>query len=358
MQSSKDIIHVKDPLVSIIVPVYNAEKFLHNTLESLKEQSLQDLEILCIDDGSSDSSHDIIKKFTVKDHRFHYFSQNNAGPGAARNRGLSEARGKYIVFQDADDLLHPQAVEFMLQNAENYQADVTICGFQSCSENFTGFDNKISLSGKPEIYTGDLAKYFDDWKKFRGHPWGKLYLRSAIGDIRFNDLRSGEDTFFNIDVVVQAKRIIVLPQALYIYRQVEQSLTHNKKHHHNSIIAGKIIGLHCIELSRQKQMSQEAALLLIRRYGTNCILLHLLLMYENKLLQDRECLELLNLAVDAILSIKEKMTFSGRIISFKYVLVYAAAVKYRSLIMVRLFARARTGMVKLFQRLSGYFHHD
>jgi len=356
MQSSNHI-NTNNPLVSIIIPVYNAEKFLHDTLESLRVQTFGGLEIICIDDGSADSSADIIKNFTIKDKRFQYCLQSNSGPGAARNRGLSEARGKYIVFQDADDLLHPKAIEFMLQNAENYQADVTICSFIFCSENFSGFDDNILFSGNPEIYTGDLAKYFYNWKKFRGHPWGKLYLRSVIGDTRFNDLRSGEDTFFNIDIVVQAKCIIVLPQALYIYRQVEQSLTHSKKHHENSIFAGKIIGLHCIDLCNQNRMSHEAAVLLIRRYGTNCILLHLLLMCDNRLLQARECAELLNLAIDAILSIQGKMTFPGRIISFKYVLVFGAAVKCRSLLLLRISAQFRTVLIKLYQRLSGFLHN-
>ena len=122
------------PLVSIIVPVFNAGRFLNKTLESLCGQDYWELEILCIDDGSKDDSADIIKSFEKKDQRVKYIPQANAGPGAARNHGIELSNGEYIVFQDADDLLHKQALSILVKMAEEYHADVTICGFQSCGD--------------------------------------------------------------------------------------------------------------------------------------------------------------------------------------------------------------------------------
>ena len=154
------------PFVSVVVPVFNAEKYLRETLTSLYGQDYGKFEILCIDDGSTDDSRVIIKSFEAKDQRVKYVPQANAGPGAARNHGIELAVGEFIVFQDADDLLHSKTLSILVETAEKHQADVAICGFQSCREDLSDADLKINLDVEPEVFTGDLAFAFQDSRKF------------------------------------------------------------------------------------------------------------------------------------------------------------------------------------------------
>ena len=335
------------PLVSVVVPVYNAGKYLCETLDSLCGQDYGEFEILCIDDGSKDDSAAIVKSFEAKDQRVKYVPQANAGPGAARNHGIEHAKGEYIAFQDADDLLHPQALSILVEAAERHKADVAICGFQSCREDLSDADLKLNLDVEPEVFTGDLALAFQDSRKFRGHPWGKLYRRSVIGDIRFNDLRSGEDTYFNIDIAARAKCMAVLVIPLYIYRQTASSLTHQARHHQETIDAGKAIGLHCMELYRQNAISREAMLALVRRYSSNAICLHLLLMMDNAVLSKEQRQTLLSQAVVAIERLQSEMPFSANVFSYKYYWVYLTAIRTHSLGLLNIIHKMRKCVMKL-----------
>ena len=322
---------VTKPLVSVIVPVYNAGKILSETLDSLCGQDYGVYEILCIDDGSTDDSAAIVKSFEAKDQRVKYVPQANEGPGAARNHGIELAKGEYIVFQDADDLLHPQALSILVEAAERHQADVAICGFQSCREDLSDADMKLKLDGEPEVFTGDLALAFQDSRKFRGHPWGKLYRRSVIGDVRFNDLRSGEDTYFNIDIAARAKCMVVLGIPLYIYRQTASSLTHQARHHQETIEAGKAIGFHCMELYRAGRISADAMIALVRHYATNAIFLHVLLMSTNHkmdLCKRRELLKQASLAFQELSKANPTIT---NICSPKYRFVCFLSIKHQNL---------------------------
>ena len=116
----------KTPLISIILPVYNAEKYIERALKSLINQSYKNIEILCIDDGSKDNSYNIIKEF--KDERIKLFRQENSGPAKARNVGLSNSKGEYIMFCDADDWYEPNMCELMLETLINQNVDFVICG--------------------------------------------------------------------------------------------------------------------------------------------------------------------------------------------------------------------------------------
>lgn len=335
------------PLISVIIPVYNAESYLLETLDSLCAQVFKDIEILCIDDGSTDESPKIIMSYSNKDQRVKYVYQNNSGPGAARNHGIKLAKGEYIVFQDADDLLHPQALTLLIGTAKKYEADVTICSFQSCREDLSDVNFIIPINITPKIYTGDLALAFQNSREFRGHPWGKLYRKDVIGNIRFNDLRSGEDTYFNIDIAARSKCMAVLKIPLYIYRQSGSSLTHQVTHHANSIEAGRSIGLHCIELYRQKKISQKALLALIKRYATNGICLHVLLMIENQNLDNDERKHLLSKANQAIKELQMANPLPSDLITIKYRLVYWFTIKHQSLIMANAICKIRKLMLKM-----------
>lgn len=116
-------------MVSIIIPVYNTEKYIERCLLSVACQTYSDFECLCIDDGSTDQSGIIIQRLAAKDSRFCYLYQQNAGPSAARNRGLEEAKGKYILFVDSDDTIEPDYLEKLVDGIEKSEADICCCGY-------------------------------------------------------------------------------------------------------------------------------------------------------------------------------------------------------------------------------------
>ena len=117
-------------LVSVIIPVYNLENYIGNCLNSIVNQIYNELEILCVDDGSSDRSAEIIRSFCDKDGRVKYFYQENAGVSAARNSGLEKASGEYIMFLDGDDYLHSQTVEILLDGICRQEADISCVHFK------------------------------------------------------------------------------------------------------------------------------------------------------------------------------------------------------------------------------------
>ena len=120
--------------VSIIIPVYNLEKYIVNCLESIFAQTYESLEIICIDDGSNDKSAEIIKKYSVADSRIKYYYQQNSGVSVARNKGLDEATGDYVMFVDGDDYLHYQAVELFVREIEKSDCDV-VCAHEVYTSN-------------------------------------------------------------------------------------------------------------------------------------------------------------------------------------------------------------------------------
>ena len=113
--------------VSVIVPVYNIEVHLKQCLDSIVAQTINDLEIICVDDGSTDTSLQILQKYAAEDSRFRIITQANAGPGAARNAGLKIATGEFLIFLDSDDWFEADFLELMVKRAEETAADVTIC---------------------------------------------------------------------------------------------------------------------------------------------------------------------------------------------------------------------------------------
>ena len=114
--------------VSVIVAVYNGEEYLEQCMDSICGQTLQDIEIICVDDGSTDSSCDILERYREKDERVQVYHQKNLYAGIARNTGKSHAQGEYLVFWDCDDFFEPEALEKMYEKAKEQDADICVCG--------------------------------------------------------------------------------------------------------------------------------------------------------------------------------------------------------------------------------------
>lgn len=199
-----------NPLVSIIVPVYNVETYLSQCLDSLQNQSYTNIEVIVIDDGSKDNSWSVLQKYVV-DKRFCCISQNNQGVSKARNKGLDLAKGEYVMFVDADDWLDCDAVTKCVTAMQESNSDVCLFDymreFQNTSERRSLFDKSQKFDEKAcqDLQCRMIAPTGTELVRPQtldsfGTIWGKLYKRSVLTDIKFVDLKvigTAEDTLFN-----------------------------------------------------------------------------------------------------------------------------------------------------------------
>lgn len=336
----------KNVVVSIIVPVFNSEKYLQATLHSLQQQTFKYWEAICVDDGSSDRSAEIVRSLAFMDGRFNLVLQSNSGPGAARNKGLSLASGKYFVFQDSDDLLHPEFLEHMVAKTDCAGADIAICDYEEIDEDSGQPKVLIRNNVEAEVYADSLPERLEDWRKFRGHVWGKLYKKQALSGIHFSDLLSSEDTLFNIDVFSNSAKIVYIDKKLYYYRKRRGSLTSTAIHHRKTIEAGLAISLHCIKLYESGKITKTALQKLVRTYGTNAIFLHVIIACGLKKLslnEKRKIIDDANRAIDEVKSNSPKFCY---MISGKYFPLYQLLIRPRNLVLLSAIAWFRLFLKK------------
>lgn len=200
-------------LISVIVPVFNMEKYLSRCLDSICNNTYKNLEIICINDGSTDSSLDILNEYAKRDNRIIVVDQENKKLSAARNAGLDIANGKWIAFIDSDDWIHRQYFEILLDIAYREKAHVSICNCLSTSETCI---TEESLK-EEEIHCKIIRKKeLDRMHTVRSRVWGKLYRRDMIGDLRFvSGTEPIEDMFFN--TILLNERMIFSISDLKIY---------------------------------------------------------------------------------------------------------------------------------------------
>ena len=210
--------------VSVIVPVYNVEKYLGTCLDSILSQSLQDIEIICVDDGSTDDSLSILRKYEKRDSRFKVLTQTNQFAGTARNAGKAIATGKYLVFWDSDDFFKENALELMYKQCERDSADICVC---SASHYLTEQKKEVPSKGYidkkflPKEIPFNIESAPDTILNFTtAHPWNKMFLRSFIEDkqLDFQTTKNGNDIYFVINALCMAKCITIVNKPLVYYR--------------------------------------------------------------------------------------------------------------------------------------------
>jgi len=221
------------PKVSIIVPVYNAEKYLSATLESALQQSFTDLEIICIDDGSTDGSAAILKQFQERDARVKVSNQKNSGGSAARNAGLQYATGDYVMFLDSDDLYAKDIVAQAYDRASATGADIVFYNFARFVRKPTKLAvvNRNSPKGDKGPFTKEsyAQRFFND---FAIITWNKLVKKSIIADnnLAFNtELSHNHDVDFSIRLMLSANTYYWLDEVGYYYRANSTGLTATKR---------------------------------------------------------------------------------------------------------------------------------
>ncbi|MBQ7031836.1 MAG: glycosyltransferase family 2 protein [Bacilli bacterium] len=215
---------MKNNKVSIIIPVYNCSKFLKKLIDSLKNQTYKNFEVIFINDGSKDNSLSILKK--VDDERFIIIDQKNQGVAVARNNGLKRAKGEYITFVDSDDYIGPKYLEYLVTNIEKYSVDLCVMGFQKFTDNYKVYE---SYNLKLKEY---LLENSNDYLKFLNNLngsaiCGKLYKRNKVKDKKFLKLSIGEDALFNLNYIKENNKIVTLDKNYYYYRCNPNSLTNS-----------------------------------------------------------------------------------------------------------------------------------
>ena len=212
------------PLISVIVPVYRVEKYLDHCIRSITEQTYSNLEILLVDDGSTDGSGEICDRWAARDSRVRVFHKENAGAGAARNTALDAAGGDLIAFVDSDDYLHPNMYAHLYSLMKD-GVDIAECEIGITETDELSMDDGTGA----EILVCDteeaLRLHIQD-EIFRQTPPNKLYRRACVGDIRFPEGNLIDDEFFTYRVLGNARKLAHSSACMYAYRQQPGSAMH------------------------------------------------------------------------------------------------------------------------------------
>ena len=250
--------------VSVVIPVYNVAPYLRKCLDSVVSQSLQNIEIICVDDGSTDESSAILKEYAEKDDRFQVLHQKNGGPGKARNAGLALVTSEYLIFLDSDDWFEEKMLEEMTERAKSSGAEITICRSE-------GFDTDTGTSQPSEwmlrkeflpasIFTPqEIAPHLFQFTY--GWPWDKLYRTEFVKKQRlvFPVLPNSEDLVFVFQSLAMANRITMIDKLLVHHRTSRLSSVSNSRYRDPEIpyLAAKLLRSGLVERNLYKEYEKS-----------------------------------------------------------------------------------------------------
>ena len=200
-------------LLSIIVPVYNVKSYLKKCVESIINQTYTNLQIILVDDGSTDGSQDICDEFAQRDSRIVVIHKENGGLSTARNVGRDRAKGVYIAFVDSDDWLEPNMYEALISQLEKHEADIVACSFYECKG-----DGKKAVGDSKNIRVIDTEEIFINKNQLRFLVWNKVFRRSFVEEMRFVPGQVYEDFHFCRQVFLKTKKLVYLDVPFYNYR--------------------------------------------------------------------------------------------------------------------------------------------
>lgn len=210
---------MKDKLLTVIVPMYNASTYINNCIESILRQTYKNIEIILINDGSTDNTELICKKYQQIDSRIVLINQENKGVSIARNLGLNNANGEYITFIDSDDTIERDTYQIVLNKMNEQNADIGIFKYRRY-DSYTNNSIEYGISEEksytfPEILEDYLS--LNDYKKLGEANWNKVFRKNCIKNIKFKTIRIGEDFLFNYEAFKNASKIVNIPLVLYNY---------------------------------------------------------------------------------------------------------------------------------------------
>ena len=208
--------------LSIVLPVYNGERFLRPCLDAVLAQTYRDWELLLIDDGSTDASGAICDEYAAADHRVTVIHQENVGHAATRNRGIAMAKGEYVSFVDCDDWFEPDMYATMVGTLNDTKADIVVCGYY---EEYADHTKAVANDGRRQLCTADDALKLVLQGTVGSYLWSMLFRRSVVRE-PMPSLKAYEDHATIFKWFAHARHVVLLHRAFYHYRQVEGSALH------------------------------------------------------------------------------------------------------------------------------------
>jgi glycosyltransferase involved in cell wall biosynthesis len=212
-----------NPKISIVVPIYNVEKYIYKCIDSILAQTFTNFELILVNDGSPDNCRGICEEYAEKEKRIKVIHKENGGVSSARNAGIKAATGQYIGFIDSDDFIHEKMYEVLYQNAVRYSSDIVVCDFlkvhedevpeKSCNNDFN-LQHYSNIQALNQLYTAAPGKS-DMWV----YPWNKLYKRWLFNHLRYKEGRIYEDEFIAHKILFNSTKITFVNEKLYYYLQ-------------------------------------------------------------------------------------------------------------------------------------------
>lgn len=300
---------LKKPLVSIIIPIYNVEKYLRECIDSVLKQTYNNLQIILVDDGSPDNCGSICDEYAEKDDRITVIHKENGGLSSARNEGIKIARGQYIGFVDSDDFIDENMYSNLMHNININNADIAICG------RVYVYGDKNVIRCKKNIYlkmnSEEAINKMNTFGYYDVASWDKIYKRELFEGIEFPIGKLSEDWFTTYKLLDKAETIIYDSTPMYYYRQREKSITHSRKVNYNPIYASKeVLGL--VEKKYPDSIIYAITAYVYANIGV----------YDNLILYDKENNDeikkvLINIKENYDLVIKNKELSNKRILQLK-----------------------------------------
>jgi len=237
---------VENPLVSIIIPIYNVEQYLERCLESIYNQTYKNIEVLLINDGSPDQSYKIAKAFAEKDLRFKYYEKDNGGLSSARNFGIDRCSGEYISFVDSDDWVEEDFIDRLVEASQRSQSDIAICNMRYIYSDGSVRQNVPQIIEEKTVSNTEALSDLFNSRYFRNHAQNKLYRAKLFKEtgIRYPLGKLYEDIFTTYRVFYESERVIYIPLGLYDYLQARPGSILNTKFSNRQFDAFE--GIDCI----------------------------------------------------------------------------------------------------------------
>lgn len=233
--------------VSVIVAAYNIEKYIAKCLDSILNQTYKNLEIIVVNDGSSDNTGEIIDKYSEKDTRIKVIHKKNGGVSSARNKGLDMSTGDYIGFVDGDDIIEPDMYEMLVNNAIKYNADISHCGYKILEA-----DKETLFYDSGKVIVQDRQKgILDLFDGTMVEPslCNKIFRKKIIGDVRLDEtIKINEDLYFNVVLFDKSSKSVFEDKAKYVYIKRDGSATTSSSNNIRKLTDPRKVYLHIVEL--------------------------------------------------------------------------------------------------------------
>jgi len=224
---------MENEFISVIIPVYNVEQYLEDCLDSVIKQSYKKLDIIIVNDGSTDNSLNICEKYAASDSRIRVVCRENGGLSAARNTGISLAQSQYITFIDSDDMIDRDMLRYLYLLLKAYHADMSVCQMQLIDEAGEKIDTKNKVQKKCVVGNKICMNEFFCGTGIGTVAWGKLYKTIHFDDVRYPYGKYHEDVYTTYKIIAQCDSISIGTKKMYLYRNRQESITKsdfNAKH--------------------------------------------------------------------------------------------------------------------------------